>query len=126
MSTDTPRDWLVEFVEAVRAGDTEAGRRMFADDVVGYGTLTARMLGLDDLVDQQWRPTWKRVGTWRVTEVDVVEQVEGLAVLAFCWERVNNDDHAVVRGRATVSLQQRAAGDWRCIHSHFSADPPCG
>ena len=123
MSADTPQDWLSEFVEAVRTGDTDAGRSLFADDVVGYGTLTPRMLGLDDLVERQWGPTWERVEEWRLTDVDVVEQTEALAVLAFCWERVNNDDHTVVHGRATLVLRRRAGSAWRCIHSHFSSDP---
>jgi ketosteroid isomerase-like protein len=123
VSADTPQDWLSEFVEAVRTGDTDAGRVLFADDVVGYGTLTPRMLGLDDLVEWQWRPTWERVETWQLTDVDVVEQTDALAVLAVCWKRVNNDDHAVVHGRATLVLRRGAGSAWRCIHSHFSADP---
>lgn len=123
MTAATPQQWLSTFVEAVRAGAIEEGRRLFSEDVVGYGALTPRMLGLDDLVDKQWRPTWRRVAAWRVTEVDLVEHAGDLAALALCWERVNNDDHAVVHGRATLVLRRDGEAGWRCVHSHFSPDP---
>jgi ketosteroid isomerase-like protein len=113
---------LTTFTEAVRSNDIDSGRLLFDDTVVGYGALTARMCGLRDLVEQQWRPTWRRVARWRVTQVDLIERSDALAALAICWERVNNDDHAVVRGRATLVLR-REDDQWRCVHSHFSQDP---
>ncbi|MCB9428690.1 MAG: hypothetical protein H6524_07775 [Actinobacteria bacterium] len=57
MSPDAVDDWLDRFVAAVRTNDIDAGRRLFADDALGYGALTSRMLGLESLVAQQWRPT---------------------------------------------------------------------
>lgn len=115
-------DWLDQFVAAVRSDDINAGRRLFADDAVGYGVITSRMLGLESLVAQQWRPTWARVAQWDVSEVDLLVQRADLAVLAFCWQRLNNDDGATVPGRATMVLRQ-VAGRWLCVHSHFSATP---
>ncbi|HRY11614.1 MAG TPA: nuclear transport factor 2 family protein [Candidatus Nanopelagicales bacterium] len=118
----TPQTWLDRFVSAVRNNDIDAGRRLFADDAVGYGALTARMLGLESLVAQQWRPTWARVAQWDVTEVDLLLRRDDLAVLAFCWQRLNNDDGATVPGRATMVLQH-VDDRWLCVHSHFSASP---
>jgi ketosteroid isomerase-like protein len=113
------------FTEAVRSNRIEAGRRLFHEDVVGYGALTARMRGLDDLVEHQWSPTWRRVAQWRITALDVMERSETLVAVGLCWERVNNDDHAVVHGRSTLIL--RCDGEqWRCVHSHFSQDPVGG
>jgi ketosteroid isomerase-like protein len=120
--TATLASWLDQFVAAVRSDDIDAGRRLFADDAVGYGALTARMLGLESLVAQQWRPTWARVAQWDVTEVDLLLERDDLAVLAFCWQRLNNDDGATVPGRATMVLQ-RVDDQWLCVHSHFSASP---
>jgi ketosteroid isomerase-like protein len=116
------REWLDQFVSAVRSDDIDAGRGLFADDVVGYGALTSRMLGLESLVAQQWRPTWARVAQWQVSEVDLLFQRADLAVLAFCWQRLNNDDGETVSGRATMVLQ-RMHDQWLCVHSHFSASP---
>ena len=122
MSPDAVHDWLDRFVAAVRTNDIDAGRRLFADDALGYGALTSRMLGLESLVAQQWRPTWVRVARWDVSEVDLLLHCGDLAVLAFCWERLNNDDMAIVSGRATLVLRQ-LNDRWLCVHSHFSANP---
>ena len=62
------------------------------------------------------------VARWGVSEVDLLLHCGDLAVLAFCWERLNNDDGATVSGRATVVLQQ-FNHRWLCVHSHFSANP---
>ena len=116
----TPREWLDAFVAAVLTNDIDSARPLFDPGVLGYGALAARMRGLDELAENQWRPTWRRVAQWRVTSVDMREQSGGLAVLALTWERVNNDDGSVVPGRATLVL--RCGPHWRslCVHSHFS------
>ena len=123
MSASSPREWLDAFVAAVQTNDIESARALFDPGVLGYGALTARMLDLDDLAENQWRPTWRRVAQWRVTSVDMREQSGGLAVLALTWERVNNDDGSVVPGRATLVLRSGPDGRWLCVHSHFSVDP---
>ncbi len=120
--TDTPEAWLDQFVEAIRGNTLASGRLLFHDEVVGYGVITERMLGLESLVTQQWTPTWKRVATWEVTTVDLRVEHDDIAVIAFCWERTNNDDRHVVAGRATVVLQW-FDGRWLCTHSHLSATP---
>ena len=122
MSPDAVHDWRDRFVAAVRINDIDVGRRLFADDAVGYGALTSRMLGLESLIAQQWRPTWVRVARWDVSEVDLLLHCGDLAVLTFCWQRLNNDDGATVPGRATMVLQH-VDDRWLCVHSHFSASP---
>ena len=119
----TPREWLDAFVAAVQTNDIASARPLFDPGVLGYGALTNRMSGRDDLVEQQWRPTWRRVAGWQVTSVDVQEQSDRLALLAFCWQRHNNDDRSIVNGRATLALRRDADDRWRCVHSHFSVDP---
>jgi ketosteroid isomerase-like protein len=116
------RAWLDQFVAAVRGNDLEAGRALFADDVVGYGALTSRMVGLDDLVRHQWTPTWQHVTDWQVGTLDVATAAGGLGVLAFTWARVHPDGRRA-QGRATLALRQDQDGRWRCVHSHFSTEP---
>jgi hypothetical protein len=44
-------------------------RRMFADDVVGFGTHMRLVNGLDELETEQWRSIWGRISDFRfVTE----------------------------------------------------------
>ena len=117
----TPLLWLDLFVAAVRNNDLAAGRDLFAPDVVGYGVISERMLGLDALTDEQWRPTWRQVAAWSVTEVDLAVEAENIAFLAFCWRRTNQDGSGV-SGRATVILR-KSADRWVCVHSHLSASP---
>jgi ketosteroid isomerase-like protein len=113
--------WLRHFAQAVRANDLEAGTSLFDEHAVGYGTRERRATGRDHLVEQQWRPTWRRITSWTVDEIDVAEWGDGLAVVAFTWKR-ETDDAAAVNGRATLVLKDVGTG-WRCIHSHFSANP---
>lgn len=122
MTATTPREWLDAFVVAVQTNDIESARPLFDLGVLAYGALTSRMLGLDELAERQWRPTWRRVAAWRVTSVDLQEQCGSLAVLAFTWERMNNDDRAVVPGRATLVLRRGRDRGWLCVHSHFSVE----
>lgn len=113
--------WLRNFVQAVRANDIEGGMNLFDEHAVGYGTRERRAVGLDQLVEDQWRPTWRRITSWIVGEVDVAERGDGLAVVAFIWKR-ETEDATTVEGRATLILKN-VGTEWRCIHSHFSADP---
>ena len=119
--SSAPLLWLDRFVSAVRNNDLAAGRDLFAPDVVGYGVISDRMLDLDALVDEQWRPTWRQVAAWSVTDVDLAVAAENVAVLAFCWRR-ENPDGSGLSGRATVILRLSADG-WVCVHSHLSASP---
>lgn len=116
-------EWLDQFVSAVRTNNLDAGTTLFEPDVVGYGVIADRMVGLDDLCARQWSPTWRRVREWRIVHLDVQVESDGCAVVAFTWERVNNDDDRTVQGRATLALRRGEEGGWRCLHSHFSPSP---
>ena len=114
-------EWLEAFAHAVRSNDPGSGRELFDHAAVGYGTLGSRLVGLDDLVERQWTPTWRRIVTWDIQSIDLIE-VSGLdGLIAFTWARETSDGPPV-SGRATLVLRHGADG-WRCIHSHFSVDP---
>jgi len=121
----TPLSWFETFVTAVRTNDTTLGRQLFADDAVGFGTLTSRMTDLDALEKLQWQPTWARVAQWEASDVVVVGAVgASRVVLTFLWERRNRDG-SELRGRGTMVLDAapEAPSGWRCRHSHFSESP---
>lgn len=120
--------WLHAFVEAVRANDISAGRQLFDDSVIGFGSLQTRAEELDQLVEGQWKPTWAQVHSWDLSGVTEISGPDAdQRVVAFSWTRVNVDG-TVVSGRATLVLVADGDNDhgWRCVHSHFSANPVSG
>ena len=59
------RDWLDAFAAAVRAVDYAAGERLFAPDVVGFGTVGVLLCGRDTLMQLQWRRVWGATSGFR-------------------------------------------------------------
>lgn len=119
-----PGQWLEAFVDAVRSNDTTAGRGLFSRGVLGFGTRTVHVSGLDDLEANQWLQVWPLVADWEVMDVAVVHHGLAIAVLAYRWRRTNRDG-SIHHGRATMVLAEDtgATAGWRCTHSHFSVNP---
>ena len=121
----SPLTWFDAFVAAVQSNDIRAGRQLFADDALGFGTLTARMTDLDSLEARQWRPTWAKVVSWEVSDVVVLGDVgDDRVVVTFLWLRGNRDG-VEVHGRGTLVLDAApvTTTGWQCRHSHFSEFP---
>jgi ketosteroid isomerase-like protein len=118
--------WLADFAQAVRARDIEKGRSLFAPDVVGFGTRTAFMAGLDALVEQQWRPIWNSTHGFCFQLDDVQAAIEGNLAWAAApwtsWGIANDGKNFQRRGRATYVLQRRGS-KWLAVHSHHSLNP---
>ena len=57
--------WFTELARCVNDTDYPAGRRLFADDVVSFGTFTTLMHGLEDYATQQWPHVWPHVQHFR-------------------------------------------------------------
>lgn len=118
--------WLDEMQACVRAVDYDRAERIFAPDVVGFGTYASMVHGLKNLRTEQWRHIWSdiREFTFRLDELQC--GVEGdLAWAACAWDSVGyrSDGTAFPRpGRMTVILQRRE-GKWLAIHTHFSLFP---
>ncbi len=116
-----------EFSAAVRAVDYERGTTMFAPDVVGFGTYAGMRVGLDALVNGQWRNIWgvTRGFTFRLDELHL--GVSGdQAWVAVPWDsegRHGSGDWFDRPGRATIVLERRD-GRWLALHTHFSLYPP--
>lgn len=120
------REWLEAFSAAVRAVDYERGKTMFAPEVVGFGTYAGMRVGLDALVNGQWRNIW---GVTRGFSFRLDEMHAGIsgdqAWVAVPWdsEGQRNEGEWFDRpGRATIILE-RQDGRWLALHTHFSLYP---
>jgi ketosteroid isomerase-like protein len=120
------RYWLEAFAAAVRERNLAKGRTLFAPDVVGFGTRTAKMTGLDSLVENQWQPIWNSTEGFTFDLKDAHGEIDGdVAWAAAGWESwgVGADGKRYRRlGRATYVLHRRG-GKWLAIHSHHSLNP---
>jgi ketosteroid isomerase-like protein len=117
--------WLREFEGACRTRDFEAGRRMFAEDALAFGTYATAVRGLDNVEREQWRNVWPRIRDFRFAERPTVHADGDAAWVAAEWssEATAPDGQPFRRpGRATFVLSRRA-GRWVCAHSHVSLLP---
>jgi ketosteroid isomerase-like protein len=124
-SPATPEQWLHTFEAAVRARDFAAGRTMFADDAVAFGTWARAVAGLDNIVREQWHNVWPRIRGFRFDADACVRASGDTAWIAAGWqtEATGPDGRPFSRpGRGTFVLERRA-GTWLAVHSHFSLLP---
>jgi ketosteroid isomerase-like protein len=116
---------LREFEAACRGRDFDAGRRMFANDAVAFGTWAMAVHGLDNIVREQWRNVWPRIRNFTIDAKPVVRADGDTAWIAAGWssEATAPDGKPFTRpGRATFVLARRG-GHWVCVHSHVSLQP---
>ena len=123
----TPEQWLRTFETVVRGRDFAAGRAMFADDAVAFGTWARAVAGLDNIVREQWQNVWPRIRDFRFEPDARVRTSESgdSAWIATGWltEATGPDGQPFTRpGRGTFVLERRA-GRWLAVHSHFSLLP---
>ena len=118
--------WLREFAKAVRDRDYAGARGMCRDDVTGFGTVSARYEGIDQLEDGQWRPVWNRTEGFEFDfDAATIWADETLVVATSEWSSVGIDadgSRRPRRGRATIVL----AGpddELQAVHTHFSMTP---
>ncbi len=118
--------WLEEFASAVRAVDYRRGMRLFAPDVLAFGTRNERLVGLEMLVERQWKQIWGVTSGFRFDSDRVVCGRSGLTAWAAApWESQGRRANGATferRGRATFVLEDRD-GCWLAVHSHLSMNP---
>lgn len=117
--------WLRNFEGACRARDFDAGRRMFADDALAFGTYATAVRGLDNVEREQWRNVWPRIRDFRFETHPTVHASGDTAWVAAEWssEATAPDGRQFRRpGRATFVLTRSPRG-WLCAHSHVSLLP---
>ncbi len=117
---------LQEFAKAVRDRDYAGARGMCRGDVTGFGTVSTRYEGIDQLEDGQWRPVWDRTEGFEFDFDSATIWVDETLVVATSeWSSVGIDvdgSRRPRRGRATIVL----AGpddDLQAVHTHFSMTP---
>ena len=121
----TPTEWLRAFETAVRARDFAAGRTLFADDAVAFGTWARAVTGLDNIAREQWQNVWPRIRGFRFDADTQVRSTGDSAWIAGGWltEVTGPDGRPFTRpGRGTFVLERRE-GKWLAVHSHFSLLP---
>lgn len=120
-------NWLEAWAAAIRANDLDAGRRLFADDAAGFGTITHRTDGLDDLVERQWTRVWANTVDYDFDWESVCVHLSGDGLQATAhalWASTGKDVERPREGRATIVLTRASTdADWKCVHTHFSMWP---
>ncbi len=119
-------EWLKGFSHAVRARDYEQGRRFFADDVVGFGSVAERCDGLEMLEQGQWRKVWGVTTGFEFDLQTTAVNVDGqMAWAASSWQsygKTGEGEPLLRRGRCTFVFSRRNE-QWLAVHSHFSLEP---
>jgi ketosteroid isomerase-like protein len=118
-------EWLDAWGAMIRARDIDAARRLFAEDVIAFRSLSEAMIGRDELERNQWEPIWNRTRGFRFEDHTVVFDNSREAVVAATWSSEGEGEAGRLyprRGRATLAFR-RENGDLVCIHSHFSMNP---
>lgn len=130
MPGDAIRDWFVEWEQLIRAVDYAGARRLFDQEVVGFGTYMRLVHGIDELVDAQWRSIWGRISDFRFDLDSLATRTspDGLSGSGIClWSSTgyDADRRAFVRpGRATVLLTRSTLdAPWLGVHTHLSLVP---
>jgi ketosteroid isomerase-like protein len=121
----TPTDWLCAFEAAVRARDFAAGRALFAEDAIAFGTWARTVSGLDHIVREQWQNVWPRIHSFTFDQDPHVRSVGDHAWIAAGWTSAATSPEGKPfhrPGRCTLVLERRG-GRWLAVHSHFSLLP---
>ena len=124
---DSLTGWLAEWGECIAGLDFARARTLFVPEVVGFGTWSDLLVGLDDLEARQWRAVWPAIAGFRFdleaswTEVSPDRR---LGHLAAGWTSTGSHEGGAAferPGRCTVTLRRAGADSpWLGTHTHFS------
>lgn len=124
-------------IEAVRAWfelinfncprlDFDNTEDIFADDVVGFGSKAAFLVGLKNLRANQWEKLWPTIRDYKIDlESMHAGGDECLAWGVAVWDSTgfHEDGTTYSRpGRVTLILERRD-DRWLAVHTHFSVNP---
>lgn len=120
--------WLREWQARINAGDFEAAKPLFSDNVIAYGSLTPVMAGKDDLIGRQWSSVWPRIKDFSFNFESLhtfADERMSVVAAATLWQSLglrSDGSWYQRRGRATLVFKREGAR-YLCIHSHFSMEP---
>jgi ketosteroid isomerase-like protein len=120
------RGWFETLQDCVERVDFDAGRGLFVDNAIGFGTKASLAIGRDTLEANQWRGIWPNIRGFRFDLDGMRWGTEGNQAWAIAtWSSTgfSPDGQPFDRpGRATVIFVRR--GDaWKALHTHFSLFP---
>ena len=122
--------WMLAWAACIRAVDYAAARAMFSPDVVGFGTRTKMLSGLDELERRQWRAVWPVTSGFKFdpgrTRCEVSPDRRLACVIAPWTSRGRRPDGRgfTRRGRATILLRRKTLrAPWLALHTHLSLNP---
>ena len=125
-STTMIRDWLAEMQSCVRAVDYDRAERIFAPEVVAFGTFEGVIVGREALRAAQWSNVWPTIRDFTFRQAELHHGSDGELAWGICpWDSTGRrpDGSMFARpGRMTVILQRRESR-WLAIHTHFSLFP---
>ena len=119
--------WFETWGECIASLDFARARTLFAPEVVGFGTYSDFLSGIDDLESRQWRMVWPSIDDFRFnldglwTEVSPDRRLGHAAVGWFSTGTDPDGQPFPRRGRCTVTLRRAGpASAWKGTHTHFS------
>ena len=126
-SIEIARMWLEELQSCVRSVDYARCRAIVAEDVVGFGSKAAMVIGIKALEEEQWRHVWPNIRnfTFLIEQMHCGSGGDDVIWIACPWtsEGQGAGGTWIARpGRMSVILERRN-GRWLAVHSHHSLAP---
>ena len=120
------QQWFTLMGRYCASVDYDAAERIFAEDVVSFGTAMDIVSGRRALREGQWESIWGNITDFKMD----VDNVHARGSRDHAWGMVTwtstgyDSDHTPFHrpGRATVTLERRD-GVWLAMHTHFSLYP---
>ena len=120
------RQWFALMGRYCASEDYDGAEKIFAADVVSFGTKMEIVRGRKALRGGQWESIWGNITGFKMD----LENVHGSGSGNQAWGVVTwtstgyDSDHKPFHrpGRATVTLERRD-GVWLAVHTHFSLYP---
>ena len=121
------RRWFKALEDCVNAVDFAAGRALFAEDMIAFGTFSDFVAERDGVEREQWRKVWPTIRRfhWRLADVKGIvspDRLSGTGMAIWDSDGFNPDGSRFDRrGRATVAFAREKIGDpWVAVHTHMS------
>jgi ketosteroid isomerase-like protein len=118
--------WFDALQTCVRAVDFASAERLFAPDVMGFGTYKDIAVGREELRAAQWSNIWPTITDFTFRLDRLHWGMDGKLAWAACpWDSTGYgpDGAAFYRpGRVTV-IFDCGADAWLALHTHFSLYP---
>ena len=119
--------WFALMERYCASVDYDGAERIFAADVVSFGTTMDIVSGRRALREGQWESIWGNISNFKMDLDNVHASGSGSQAWGVVtWTSVGFDgNHKPFYrpGRATVILERRDGGIWLAVHTHFSLYP---